>query len=318
MHITATEKRTEVCELASLALIRFTGPDARAFLHGQLTCDVEALMPETSTYGSYCTPKGRVLATFLLWRSGDDYLMQLPRALREPLQKRLSMYILRSRVKAVDATGEWALLGVSGASAGALARLVAGQAPAAAHGVTHGRDGVTVIRLPGERYQLIVPAPNAQAVKELLAHQAEVTDETYWNWLDIRAGIPLITPETQEAFVPQMANLDLIGGVSFTKGCYPGQEIVARTHYRGTLKQRMYRASLPEGEPPHPGDKLYSPETGTQACGVIVNAAPAPDGVFDVLAVMQIAVAEGHEVHLRSPDGPELELQGLPYKVTAD
>ena len=318
MHITATEKSTEVCELGSLGLIRFTGSDARAFLHGQLTCDVEALTPETSTYGSYCTPKGRVLATFLLWRNGDDYFMQLPRALHEGVQKRLSMYILRSKVKAVDVTSEWTLLGVSGASAGALARLVAGEAPVAIRGVTHGRDDTIVIRLPGDRYEVIIPAARAQSAKELLAHQAEVTDETYWNWLDIRAGIPLITTETQEAFVPQMANLDLIGGVSFTKGCYPGQEIVARTHYRGTLKQRMYCASAPDGEPPRPGDKLYSPETGDQACGIIVNAAAAPDGVFDVLAVMQIAAAEGRELHLRSPDGPELELQGLPYKVTTD
>lgn len=315
--MTAAENRTEVCALPSLALIRFTGPDARVFLQGQLTCDVEALTPETSTYGSYCTPKGRILSTFLLWRAGEDYFMQLPAALREPVQKRLSTFILRSKVKALDATDEWALLGVSGRSAAALARLVSGTAPGAVHGVTHGKDAI-IIRLPGERFEFIVPAAKAQPIKDMLAHQAEVTDERYWEWLDIRAGVPMVTPATQEAFVPQMANLDLIGGVSFTKGCYPGQEIVARTHYRGTLKQRMYRASVTEGEPPHPGDKLYSPETGDQSCGMIVNAAPAPDGIFDVLAVMQIAAADRGEVHLRSPDGPDLELQPLPYKVTAD
>jgi hypothetical protein len=317
MLMPATENRTEVCELASLALISFTGADVRAFLHSQLTCDVEALGPEMSTYGSYCTPKGRILATFLLWRSGDDYFMQLPAALREPVQKRLSMFILRSKVKAADATGEWVLLGVSGPSAAALARIVSGTAPAAVHGVTHGKDA-TVIRLPGERFELIVPAAQAQSVKELLAHQAEVTEPQHWDWLDIHAGIPVVTPATREAFVPQMANLDLIGGVSFTKGCYPGQEIVARMHYRGTLKQRMYLASVTDGEPPQPGDKLYSPQTGSQSCGMIVNAAPAPEGGTDVLAVMQIAAADGGDIHLGAPDGPALELRPLPYKLTTD
>jgi folate-binding protein YgfZ len=313
----AAEHNTEVCELSSFGLIRFSGPDGRAFLQGQLTCDVEALTPETSTYGSYCTPKGRILATFLLWRMGDDYFMQLPRALREAVQKRLSMYILRSKVQAADATADWVLLGLSGKTAATFVRMVCGKDPAEIHGVVHSNDA-TAIRLPGERYELVIPATRAQPVKTMLAHQTEVTEPEHWDWLDIRAGIPFVGPATQEAFVPQMANLDLIGGVSFTKGCYPGQEIVARMHYRGTLKQRMYLASVPEGDPPRPGDKLYSPATGTQSCGTVVSAAPGPDGVFDALAVMQISAAEHREIHLRSPDGPELELEPLPYKVATD
>jgi folate-binding protein YgfZ len=317
MLMTEAAPTTEVCELSSHGLIRFTGPDARAFLQGQLTCDVDALAPEKSTYGSYCTPKGRILATFLLWRMGDDYFMQLPRALREAVQKRLSMYILRSKVQASDATGDWVLLGLSGKTAATYVRMVCGRDPAEIHGVAHSTD-VTAIRLPGERYELVIPAAKAPPIKTMLAHQTEVTDPQHWDWLDIRAGVPFVGPATQEAFVPQMANLDLIGGVSFTKGCYPGQEIVARMHYRGTLKQRMYLASVPEGDPPQPGDKLYSPAIGAQSCGTILNAAPGPDGVFDALAVMQIAAAEHREIHLRSPEGPELELEPLPYKVPAD
>lgn len=315
--MTTAEHLGEVCALTSLAVIRFSGADARAFLHGQLTCDVEALTLERSTYGSYCTPKGRMLATFLLWRSGEGYLMQLPATLRAAVQKRLSTFILRSKVTAVDATGEYELLGLSGKGAATFVRLVSAKAPDDIHAVTH-THGVTTLRLPGERFELVVPVAEAPRVKDLLAHQAVVTDEQHWNWLDIRAGIPTLTAATQEEFVPQMANLDLIGGVSFTKGCYTGQEIVARMHYRGTLKQRMYRASIENGEPPHLGDKLYSAATGTQSCGMIVNAAPAPDGVFDVLAVMQISAAESGEVHLRSPEGPLLELQALPYKVSTD
>ncbi|MBI2289829.1 MAG: folate-binding protein YgfZ, partial [Betaproteobacteria bacterium] len=135
-----------------------------------------------------------------------------------------------------------------------------------------------------------------------------------WDWLDIRAGIPFITPATQDQFVPQMANLDAIGGVSFNKGCYPGQEIVARMHYLGRLKQRMYLASVAADEAPQPGDKLYSADTGEQSCGMIVNAAAAPDGGFDMLAVMQIESAQRGEVHWKSPDGPRLKFSDLPYK----
>jgi len=313
--MTAVGPTTEVCEIASQALLCFTGPDARTFLQGQLTCDVDTLTPEKSTYGSYCTPKGRILATFLLWRTGDDYFMQLPALLRDAVQKRLSMYVLRSKVKIADASNEWVRLGLAGKSAATYVRMAGGTAPSEVHGVTHTND-VTAIRLPGERFEVLVPAARATPIKTMLANQAEVADPQHWDWLDIRSGIPVVGPTTQEEFVPQMANLDLIGGISFTKGCYPGQEIVARMHYRGTLKQRMYLASVLEGAPPQPGDKLYSPETGTQSCGMILSAAPGPDGLFDVLAVMQIAAAEHREIHLGSPDGPELELEALPYKVT--
>ena len=150
----------------------------------------------------------------------------------------------------------------------------------------------------------------------MLAHQTEVTEPQHWDWLDIRAGIPVVGPATQEAFVPQMANLDLIGGVSFTKGCYPGQEIVARMHYRGTLKQRMYLANVGGTQLPQPGDKLFSPEFGEQACGTIVNGAPSPEGGQDVLAVIQIASAEKGAVHWKSPNGPALKFMQLPYPLS--
>jgi folate-binding protein YgfZ len=136
--------------------------------------------------------------------------------------------------------------------------------------------------------------------------------------LEIRAGIPVVTPTTQEAFVPQMVNLDLIGGVSFEKGCYPGQEIVARMHYRGTLKQRMYLAHVAGTDSPQAGDKLYSPAFGAQASGTIVNAARSPEGGHDLLASIQIASAAKGEVHLKSPDGPALQLLPLPYPVAVE
>ena len=175
---------------------------------------------------------------------------------------------------------------------------------------------MTVIRLEEERYEIAVPRDKAAGFMEALEAGAERSGAS-WDLLDIRAGIPVITAATQEAFVPQMVNLDVLGGVSFEKGCYPGQEIVARMHYRGTLKQRMYLAHVEGTEQPQPGDKLYSPAFGEQSSGTIVNAAAAPDGGSDVLAVVQIAAGgTNSEVHWKNPAGPRLTFRTLPYSVS--
>jgi len=299
------------CELAQFGLIRFSGAEAQTFLHNQLSCDVAALTPGKSTYGSYCTPKGRVLATFLLWRSGEDFFMQLPSPLREPIQKQLSKYILRSKLKATDASSDWTLIGVAGKDAAALVQRALGDVPRGVHDVIDTQDA-KVIRLPGDRYE-IVAANKSRGIIESLSDGAEKADPDHWDWLDIRAGVPVVLPATQEAFVPQMVNLDLIGGVSLTKGCYPGQEIVSRMHYRGTLKQRMYLANIAESGRPQPGEKLYSSDFGEQACGTIVNAARSREGGCDVLAVIQIASAERGDVHWNSLGGARLKFMQLPY-----
>ena len=301
--------------LSHFGLIRFSDEGAQDFLHNQLTCDVDALKPGRSTYGAYCTPKGRVLASFLLWRAEQGFFMQLPSLLREPIQKQLSKYILRSKVKAADATTEWMLAGVMGKDAAALVQRVAGQAPQAVHEVVHAPT-VMAIRLPGDRFEIAVTRDKAPAVLETLAAGAGKADAEQWQREIIRAGVPVILPPTQEEFVPQMINLDLIGGVSYDKGCYPGQEIVARMHFRGTLKQRMYLANIAAGEQPLPGEKLFSPAFGEQACGTVVNAARSPEGGHDLLAVLQISAADRGNLHWKSPDGPPLKVLPLPYSVT--
>ncbi|MCW5604601.1 MAG: folate-binding protein YgfZ [Burkholderiales bacterium] len=297
-------------------MIHFSGDDAIAFLHGQLTSDVAGLPPGRSQYSGYCTPKGRLLASFLLWRDASGCCLQLPAALREPVQKRLSMFVLRSKVKVSDASDEHARFGIAGESATAVLQSLAVRVPRQLHEVVQS-DGITVIRLPVDRYEILAPQARAQAVREALAAGAQTVPEAAWERLDIHAGIPVITPATQEEFVPQMVNFDLIGAVSYTKGCYPGQEIVARTHYLGRLKQRMYLANVPTDTPPRPGDKLYAEALGDQAAGRIVNAAPSPEGGCDVLAVIQIASAQNEAVHWKTPDGPTLRLLPLPYQVTA-
>jgi folate-binding Fe-S cluster repair protein YgfZ len=213
---------TVYCELARLELIRFSGAEAQSFLHNQLTCDVTALAPGKSTYGSYCNPKGRMLATFLLWHTGDAFFMQLPSALREPIQKQISKYILRAKVKATDDSSEWMLFGVAGDGSESVVRRVVGAVPSALHSVAQA-PGAMVIKLPGERYEIVAAKEKAQAVRESLASGTEKSNPDYWDWLDIHAGFPTILPATQEAFVPQMVNLDLIGGVSLTRGAIPAR-----------------------------------------------------------------------------------------------
>ncbi len=290
-------------ELPDSRLILFSGPDAESFLHNQLTCDVAALVPGGSTYGGYCSPKGRLLATFLLWRSEQGYFMQLPASLRDPIQKQLSKFILRSKVKATDVSGDWAIIGVAGKNLEALVQRVTSDA--------------MVVPNPSNRYEVVAARDKSPKVLESLASGTEKSDTDNWEWLDIRDGIPTILPATQEEFVPQMVNLDLIGGVSFEKGCYPGQEIVARMHYRGTLKQRMYRANVPGPDRPQPGEKLYSPAFGDQACGTIVNAASSSEGGSDVLAVVQIAAAGKSDVRLKSANGAVVSFLPSPYPMPA-
>ncbi len=309
----AAKSGTILAELSHFGLIRFAGEDAQQFLNGQLSCDVNSLEPQHARYGSYSTPKGRMLATVLLWREAGGFFMQLPRSLREPIQKRLSIYVLRSKVKAEDASDARVLIGVAGKDAGAILKTLFAELPAEPLALTS-TEGASLLRLSADRYQIIASPERALQVREALSKNATAVEQAVWDWLDIRAGIPFITPATQEQLVPQMANLDLIGGVSFSKGCYPGQEIVARMHYLGRLKQRMYLAHIEGAESPQPGDKLYSAELGEQSAGIIVSAAPTPDGGSDVLAAIQIASAQGDNVHWQSLDGPRLKFGELPYK----
>jgi tRNA-modifying protein YgfZ len=308
---TTTASIDGIAALAHFGLLQFAGVDAQAFLQGQLSCDVSGLQRRQAIYGSYNTPKGRMLATFLLWRDDTGYAMQLPRNMCEPIRRRLSMYVLRSKVGIHDAGEGYELLGAVGAATKTHVTRLFPDALAQTLTMTTS-PGASLLRLDDERFLIVVERGHALREK-LTAGLAPVSPEI-WDWTNIRAGIPYITPSTQDQFVPQMANLDLINGVSFSKGCYPGQEIVARMHYLGKLKQRMYLAST-SGDVPQPGDKLYSPGTGDQSTGMVVNCAAGPDGRHAMLAVMHIDSFNAGEVHLKSPTGSRLVFTDLPYAV---
>jgi len=306
-----------VANLSQFGLIHFSGADAQAFLQGQLSCDVNALQAGQAIYGSYNSPKGRMLASFLLWRDTAGYVMQLPRSLCGPICKRLSMYILRSKVKACDVSDDHMLLGIAGIAAEELLAQHFKTIPAAAL-TTAAAGGTQLLRLDAARWLLVADRASGGEILNALLKKAQSVSDAAWELTNIEAGIPFITPATQDQFVPQMANLDLLNGVSFSKGCYPGQEIVARMHYLGKLKQRMYLAEISGTDVPAPGNKLYSAGTGEQATGMIVNAAPSPGGGHTALAVMHIASFQSGEVHLNAPAGPALKFRPLPYAIPAD
>ncbi|MET0919131.1 MAG: folate-binding protein [Burkholderiales bacterium] len=313
-ELRAAQAGTVLCDLSHLGLIAASGPDTVAFLQGQVSSDVRQLKDNRAQLSSYNTPKGRMLASLLLYQCLKTIFLQLAWELVEPIRKRLEMFVLRSKVQLADASDAFVRLGVAGAEAEALLAASLGASPSVAFDVAQ-IDLVTVIRLPGDRFEIVAPLEPAKGLWSKLSAGARPAGAQVWDWLEIRAGIPTITSATQDQFVPQMANLEIIGGVSFQKGCYPGQEIVARTQYLGRLKRRMYLAHAGEDTAPAPGDELYSADLDGQARGMVVNAAPAPEGGFDLLAVIQTSSATSQPIHLGSLAGPTLELRPLPYPL---
>src|SRR6266581_3132257 len=256
-ELAAARDATVLMPLTDVGLIRASGEDAAGFLHNLLTNDVKGITADGARLAGLCNAKGRLMATLLIWRSGDDYLLLLSADLLATVLKKLSMYILRSKVKLADASAERLLFGIAG--------------------------------------------PDAAAAIAA------------WHWLDIRAGLPRVVAATTEAFIPQMLNFEAVGGVSFTKGCYPGQEVVARTQYLGKIKRRMYRGRL--AAPAAAATPVYAPETGDQSCGALVEVAPSPDGGYECLAVVQSTCAEAGEIRVGNLAGERLGLLPLPYPV---
>lgn len=320
-ELEAARSGSVLADLSHLGVLDFTGPDSEAFLHAQLSCDVRSIDASSSSYGSYCTPKGRMLANFLLWRLSagvsSGFRMVLSRSILATAQKRLRMYVLRLRVQLTDTSDSAVLLGASGdAAQRALGAVLTGP-PQDDHELRRFGEGSTAISLPGGRFLIAVAAEGASKLWSDLAATLRPVGTPCWEWLDIRSGVPSVTAATQEQFLPQMTNLELIGGVSFKKGCFPGQEIVARTQHLGKVKRRMFLAHVEEAQaPPSPGDDIFSDDIPGQASGTVVNAQPAPGGGYDLLAVVHHSSRESSAVHLGSTDGPVLRFLDLPYAVT--
>jgi folate-binding protein YgfZ len=309
-----TAQDTVLCDLSQFGTLRVSGEEAQSFLQNLLSNDIREVSATRAQLSSFNTAKGRMLATMLIWRDGDDYLLQLPHMLCEPIRKKLTMYVLRAKVKITDAGDEIILLGLSGTNAQEILRTQFGELPQQPFGAIGTAQG-SVIKVSGTRFLVSTPAPDAATQWTALGRHAQPVGSACWDWLNIRCGIPVILPQTQEQFVAQMVNLELLGGVNFNKGCYPGQEIVARMQYLGKLKRRMYLAHLDGSDIPQAGDELFSTEMEGQACGMIVNAAAAPGGGYDVLATVQVSTRETQAVHWKSLQGGTLEFMPLPYQL---
>ena len=310
-ELAAARTATVISPLTHLSLIEFSGEDAKSFLHNQLTSDVNHLEPASAQHSAWCTAKGRMLASFLLYRGGSAYRALLAANLQAATQKRLKMFVLRSKVVINDLSEGSEMIGLSGPNAAATLTAAGLQAPARPLEVTAFADG-EVIRIDETRYLVIVASAAAKTLWPQLAASARPVGTPAWQWLDIQAGIPLISEATKEAFVPQMTNFDKIGGVSFHKGCYPGQEIVARTQYLGKVKRHLYRIHA-DGVVAA-GTPLFSAQSPDpeHPCGMVANAAPSPDGGYDALTVIQETFATA-DLELGAPGGQRIA--GVPHAL---
>lgn len=311
----AAAQGTVLVDLSATAMIRANGQDLVNFLQGQLSNDIRLVDESHTQLSAYSNPKGRMLAVFRIMRHGEHYLLQLPRSLRDSVTKRLKMYVLRSKVTLENAD-DLVAIGVSGPDAESLVGQFTGAVPEKENECLQDHTR-TVIRLPGHfpRFELVTNEEDAERIWLSWSPSARACGASAWSWLNIVAGLPTVYPETSEAFVPQMANLELIGGVSFKKGCYPGQEIVARMQYLGRLKQRMYRVHAQCETAPRPGTEIYADDFGEQSAGTVVDAQIAPLGGYDMLAVVQIGSARNGNLHLNDGRGPLIVIQDLPYAL---
>ncbi|OOZ37094.1 YgfZ/GcvT domain-containing protein [Solemya velesiana gill symbiont] len=317
---TESQPACALFDLSHLGLVSVSGEDAEAFLQGQVTNNVQEVTESHSQMSSYCTPKGRMMANFRVIRHNRAYLLQMPLETMDAVTKRLPMFILMSKVEVKDASDELVSMGVAGDCALDLLSKRFSQLPEN-FGDALSEQEITMVCLPGEspRFELIGSAENMISLwSELAAGGAVAANRERWSLMDIRAGIPTVLKPTIEAFVPQMTNMQLIDGVSFTKGCYTGQEVVARMKYLGKLKRRMYLAQGDSEQPPAPGDELFSSISQSgQGAGRIVDAQPSPDGGYELLAVAEIASIEADDLHLSAADGPKLTFRELPYDFEA-
>lgn len=312
---TAGAQFSGVVPLAHLGVIRVAGPDAATFLQGQLTQDVLTLGMDSARLAAFCNAKGRMQASFVVFKRGaDEFLLVCSRDVLAATLKRLSMFVLRAKAQLSDATAELALYGLTSSAIESVAE------QAMNPWATVHIGSKTVVFLPPvlgvARAMCCLPADEASPAGPPLALHV-------WQWLAVQSGMALVTQPIFEAFVPQMLNYESIGGVSFKKGCYPGQEVVARSQFRGTLKRRTYL--MHTSGTPHIGQEVFHASDSSQPCGLVAACAPHPSGGFDALVSMQTSAAasanspdSGGQLTLGSAGGPALAMLSLPYPLLED
>ena len=302
-----------LCDLSHLGLLEISGADAVTFLQGQVSNDVKLLAGANAHYSAYCNPKGRMLALFLAFAHYDHLHLQFNRELLEPIMKRLKMYVMRSKVQIKDVSDSIIKFGLNGPQAASMLAPVFSAIPSHDYELVS-LDNGAILKLPSAngsaRFEIFTDATNAPLIWDALKANCQLVEKPYWDWLEIQMGIPDIELKTQEQFVPQMLNLDILNGINFKKGCYTGQEIIARTHYLGSVKRRTYLAETQTEA--MPGDKVT--DAAQSEVGQVVRAAPNLTGSIDVLAELRIDAAAAGELNCK---GAALKLKNLPYSLDA-
>ena len=318
-------------------LILATGADAASFLHGQLTQDTKGLHSDQARLAGFCSAKGRLLASMVVWRPAPETLWLACSAdLLAPTLKRLSMFVMRAKCKLSDASATHTLWGLAGDAArdwlgtsapaavwGVTALAVASSVEAgAAQDAQHAQDP----QIGGHPAGQVIRLPDAQGLPRYLLAQAvdaaapelPALAEADWRWLEVRSAVARVVAATTEQFVPQMVNLELVGGVNFQKGCYPGQEVVARSQYRGTLKRRAMLFDLAAADTPAAGQEVFHSADPGQPAGLVVLAAPSPGGGQSALVELKLAALDSGTLHVGGADGALLQRSALPYALPTD
>lgn len=306
---TLSDQDNVLCDLSHMGLLELEGADAVSFLQGQVTNDVKLLNGSNAHYTGYCTPKGRLLAIFLAFAHNGHLHLQMPKVLLESITKRLKMYVLRSKVNIQDMSEQVFKFGISGHNATKLLAKLFPSLPQQPMQLETHANGV-VIRLPGDtpRYEVLSNIEHAPQLWSALARDCKIADADYWEWLEIQAGIPEVYPKTQEEFVPQMLNLDLLSAINFKKGCYTGQEIVARTHYLGTVKRRTQLAQSSNAA--ETGNDVKNDKQ--EIVGKVVRCAQSPSGYYDLLIEARLESLEAGNVFVNDH---ALAIKTLPYPL---
>ncbi len=291
--------------LPHLGVIRVQGEDAAAFLHGQLTQDFALLGLSEARLAAFCSAKGRMQASFVGFKHDpQDIRLICPKDVLPATLKRLSMFVLRAKAKLTDASDTLAVWGLTGNAVPQGLQT----APVWAKAAT---DDIDMVRLPNSQDTV-----RAYACGPKECMPADAVPLPVWQWLDVNSGVVLVTAPVVDAFVPQMLNYESVGGVNFKKGCYPGQEVVARSQYRGILKRRAYLAHCDQAL--EAGNELFHPSDAEQPCGLVVAVAEHPQGGFDAVVSMQTNAVDGQTVTVGSASGAALGFKPLPYALLAD
>jgi folate-binding protein YgfZ len=314
-HLRLALRQPVRASLPELGVLSVGDADAMQFLNAQLTVDLAAVDARRWQLGAYCSPKGRVLALFEMWQHDGEYALLLPAELCEPLRTRLSRYVLRSKVRLSDVTSQWAIFGLTGPGIEQALQAAGLQCPDEPW-TSLIQDGARLARVPaspraGVRLVLVVPAAAGESWQRRLAAVAQV-DAGVWWWSKIDAGLPDIGVATQERFVPQMLNLDVLGGVHFSKGCYPGQEVVARSQYLGKLRRRMVRG---HADSARAGDDVFAEAGAGEPVGTVVMAAASPEGGVDLLLECPSELARTGRLRVGSSQSGAVSLEELPYPM---